>query len=60
MNGGNPQHAQDYMEEDREIDLIDFLPGFWDVDGDEEPFDLDSIQTHWLQDVSDDIMQRFD
>ena len=58
--GGNPQHALDYMEQDREIELIDFLPGFWDLDGDEEPFDLDSIQTHWLQEVSDDIMQRFD
>ena len=42
------------------IEFIDFLPGFWNVDGDEESFDLDSIQTHWLQDVSDDIMQRFD
>ena len=58
--GGNPQHALDYMEQDREIELIDFLPGFWALDDDEEPFDLDSIQTHWLQDVSDDIMQRFD
>ena len=57
---GNPQHVLDYMEEEREVDLIDFLPGFWNVDGDEESFDLDSIQTHWLQDVSDDIMQRFD
>lgn len=58
--GGNPQHALDNLEEDREIELIDFLPGFWDVDGDDESFDLDSIQTNWLQDVSDDIMQRFD
>lgn len=57
---GNPQHVLDYMEEDRDIEFIDFLPGFWHVDGDDESFDLDSIQTHWLQDVSDDIMQRFD
>jgi len=58
--GGNPQHALDYMEEDREVELIDFLPNFWHVDGDDEPFDLDSIETNWLQDISDDIMQRFD
>ena len=57
---GNPQHVLDYMEEDRDVEFIDFLPGFWHVDGDEEAFDLDSIQTNWLQDVSDDIMQRFD
>ena len=58
--GGNPQHVLDYMEEDREIEFIDFLPGFWDDWDDEEPFELDSIQTNWLQDISDDIMQRFD
>jgi len=58
--GGNPQHVLDYTEEDREVELVDFLPGFWHVEGDEEAFDLDSIQTNWLQDVSDDIMQRFD
>ena len=57
---GNPQHVLDYMEEDREIEFIDFLPGFWDDWDDEEPFELDSIQTNWLQDISDDIMQRFD
>ena len=58
--GGNPQHVLDYMEEDREIEFIDFLPGFWDDWDDEEPFEFDSIQTNWLQDISDDIMQRFD
>ncbi|MGA0380547.1 MAG: hypothetical protein ACO3NJ_07085, partial [Candidatus Poseidoniaceae archaeon] len=57
---GNPQHVLDYMEEDREVEFIDFLPDFWHFDGDDEPFDLDSIQTNWLQDISDDIMQRFD
>ena len=58
--GGNPQHVLDYMEEEREIEYIDFLPDFWHFDSDDEPFELDSIQTNWLQDISDDIMQRFD
>ncbi|MGB1792485.1 MAG: hypothetical protein ACPHM4_02450 [Candidatus Poseidoniaceae archaeon] len=57
---GNPQHVLDYMEEEREIEYIDFLPDFWHFDSDDEPFELDSIQTNWLQDISDDIMQRFD
>lgn len=59
-HGGNPQHVLDYMEEEREIEYIDFLPDFWHFDSDDEPFELDSIQTNWLQDISDDIMQRFD
>ena len=58
---GNPQHVLDFMEEDHDVEFIDFLPGFWDDElGEQEAFDLDSIQTNWLQDVSDDIMQRFD
>lgn len=56
----NPHDVQDYMEEDHEIEFNDFLTDFWHLDGDDEPFELDSIQTNWLQDISDDIMQRFD
>ena len=53
--------VESIADEVEEVEYIDFLPGFWDAElGEQEAFDLDSIQTNWLQDVSDDIMQRFD
>lgn len=52
--------VESIADEVEEVEYIDFLPGFWDELGEQEAFDLDSIQTNWLQDVSDDIMQRFD
>ena len=53
--------VESIADEVEEVEYIDFLPGFWEAElGEQEAFDLDSIQTNWLQDVSDDIMQRFD
>ena len=54
--GGNPNMIG--LHGTRSWMTFDFDEAFGHLDGDEEPFDLDSIQTHWLHDFGRYLIQH--